>query len=241
MSSTEAQPPTALSDAVEALRAAAAGPQGLTVLADWARQSVPGATHASFTVIRDGAPTTPAATDPVATALDLVQYADGAGPCLDAVRRGQAVVVQDTGSERRWPRYARAAQEHAVLGSMSVPVRHPAGTLPEHGLGAALNVYATTPDAFGEPSRRAAEAVATVAGAVLADPDALPSTATRLAQAFADGEAVRRACRSLAGPGGNGEAAFAQLAAEAERSGRPLAAVARDVAATSADGRGTSA
>jgi hypothetical protein len=223
------------------LRAAGTGPRGLAVLADWALQWVPGAAHASFTVIRDGAPTTPASTGAIPAALDHVQYTDGAGPCLDAIRNGQAVVVQDTRGETRWPGYVRAAHEHDILGSLSVPVRAPEGTTPGHGLTAALNVYATSLEGFGEPSRRSAKAVATVAGVVLADPDTLPSVAARLAQASADGEAVRRACQALARRAGSTGAAFAELAAEAERSGRPLAAVARDAVAGHADGRGTSA
>ncbi len=40
---------------------------------------------ASVTAVRDGAPTTVAASSHVAIDVDAAQYADGAGPCLDAL------------------------------------------------------------------------------------------------------------------------------------------------------------
>jgi hypothetical protein len=228
-------------DSVEALRRAAGDPEeGLRTLAEWARRSVPGADHASFTVITDSRPRTPAAAGSVAAALDQAQYDSGAGPCLEAVLTGEPTGMHDARVEVRWPAYVRAARDNDVLGSLSVPVP-PHATTGAHAVPpAALNLYAAVADAFGDSSRWAAEAVVTVAAAVLAEPQALAGVAERLARAAADGETVRAALEALAATKGSADQALAELVAEAERTRRPLVDMARRVLTDgTADGRGT--
>jgi hypothetical protein len=49
--------------------------------------------YASITATRDGAPTTVASSNDTALAVDLAQYADQAGPCLDALRASLSIPV----------------------------------------------------------------------------------------------------------------------------------------------------
>ncbi|MCT2583150.1 ANTAR domain-containing protein [Actinophytocola sp. S1-96] len=102
---------------------------------------VPGADLVSFT-LRDpgGGFFTPTGTDPVASALDEVQYETGAGPCVDAARLdGPAYAASDDlATELRWPTFAAAATGHgfaAVLSTDLLAHDRPPGP------GGALNIY----------------------------------------------------------------------------------------------------
>lgn len=66
-----------------------------------------------------------AATDGPATAMEVLQFSLGEGPCLDASRTGQPVLQPDlarTGPQR-WPGYAPAALEAGVAATFAFPVK----------------------------------------------------------------------------------------------------------------------
>lgn len=56
--------------------------------------------------------------------LDELQFTFGEGPCLDAVRTGQPVLVKDLAAaeEQRWPALAEALLEAGVRGLAAMPV-----------------------------------------------------------------------------------------------------------------------
>jgi GAF domain-containing protein len=108
-----------------------------------AARFLPGEPVTSVTIVVDGRPRTVAASAPLATELDGVQYRLGDGPCLSAATTGTQSLILDTRSPERW---AAFAEEAAREGCDSV-LSHP---LPvQEKVSGALNVYArelSTPD-----------------------------------------------------------------------------------------------
>jgi hypothetical protein len=69
-------------------------------------------------------------------AVDDAQYADGAGPCLDALVTGAPVGVPDIDAAVQWPGFHEVAPEMGLKASVSVPLYAGRGDPV-----AALNVY----------------------------------------------------------------------------------------------------
>ena len=93
--------------------------------------------------------------------VDEVQYGEGDGPCLEAVRTGQITVVTDLAEEHRWGQYPAHSTCHGVRSSASLPLAVNGRTR------GALNLYAPTPDAFGVDQQHRAEVFASQASAAL--------------------------------------------------------------------------
>ena len=105
---------------------------------------------------------TPALTAPVVEALDGAQYELDEGPCLDAIRVTDTIVIEDTASDPRWPRWGPRAAE---LGARSVlSVRLSTGDQVVGG----LNLYARTRSAFDEDSVQVAHRYAEPASTAVA-------------------------------------------------------------------------
>ncbi len=103
------------------------------------------------TVRRDGHPFTPATSHNLAAQVDEIQYETDEGPCLDALRTGTVVQVDDLTLEERWDSYRSHALAHGVVSSLSLPL-----SVEGEMLGA-LNLYSATPAAFaGQPGIHAA-------------------------------------------------------------------------------------
>jgi GAF domain-containing protein len=126
-----------------------------------AAEVVTPAVACGLTVRRDGQPFTAAMTNELAARVDQIQYVSNEGPCLDALRRGVVVQVDDLNQETRWDSYRPHAVAHGVRSSLSLPLAVERETL------AALNLYSVTPAIFGEPHRRYAEAFADKSAAAL--------------------------------------------------------------------------
>jgi GAF domain-containing protein len=112
----------------------------------------PDAAHSAYTV---------ASSDELARDLDELQYADGAGPCLEALNTSVPVFVTDMASETRWPDYMRHAMSLGARSSLSYPLQNDGHTI------GAINLYAFEPI---EPNidlqARASELAAVTAGAL---------------------------------------------------------------------------
>ena len=120
----------------------------LQSVVELSRRHIPGSEHCSITLIRGERAQTVASTGPFALDLDEVQYEQGWGPCLDAGRTDQLILLKDMATEKRWPSYTPVALEVGARSSLSVP-------LPvENYLVGALNLYATRPGAFTDHSVR---------------------------------------------------------------------------------------
>jgi hypothetical protein len=92
--------------------------------------------YASVTAHRDDAVTTVATSSEVALAVDRAQYADQAGPCLDALHSASPVAVPDVAATMRWPGFRDSAYRLAISASLSIPLFAGRGTAI-----AALNLY----------------------------------------------------------------------------------------------------
>jgi len=67
----------------------------LATIARLAASTLPPVSYASVTAVRDSAYITVAASSELAVAVDQAQYAEGSGPCLDALHDGAPVGVDD--------------------------------------------------------------------------------------------------------------------------------------------------
>jgi Stage II sporulation protein E (SpoIIE)/GAF domain len=116
----------------------------------------------SVTIESEDEPATVASANDLAAQLDELQYTNGDGPCLQALRDGEVIRVDAMPDETRWGAYPQRAFDHGVLSSLSVPL-----TLDGKALGA-LNFYATLTGGFVNDSERGmAELFAAQAGATL--------------------------------------------------------------------------
>jgi GAF domain-containing protein len=80
---------------------------------------------------------TVASSDEQAYAVDEIQYGTGEGPCLEALRSGVEVRVDDVSAETRWGSYPEMALRAGVRSSLSLPVM-----VGDRAVGA-LNVYSS--------------------------------------------------------------------------------------------------
>jgi GAF domain-containing protein len=111
-----------------------------------AKETVADTDGAGVTLLDErGDRVTTAATDPLVSHADALQYELGEGPCLTAWERRTVVRVDDLAHEERWPRWA--AEAHRVTGMcavLSAPL-----VAGDGGLGA-LKVYSCHPGAYGD-------------------------------------------------------------------------------------------
>jgi len=126
-----------------------------------AAEVVTPAVACGVTVRRDGQPFTAAMTGELAARVDQIQYVSDQGPCLDALRHGDVVQVDDLRHEVRWDSYRPQAVAHGVRSSLSLPLTVEGETL------GALNLYSVTPSVFGGSHRESAEAFADKSAAAL--------------------------------------------------------------------------
>lgn len=192
-------------------------------LTEITKRAVPGAYEVSVTM-RDRNPVTAATTAEFACAVDEAQYDAGYGPCLDALRFGLTVVVDDQASETRWPEYSPRAAEVGVGSSVSVPLE----VVDEHV--AALNIYGARPHAFGPAAIKAAEDLAVYAAIMLNNADlyyGATSRAEQMTEAMSSRAVIEQAKGVLmAGRRCDADEAFAILVKLSQQTHRKL----RDVA-----------
>ena len=127
--------------------------------------------YCGMTMRPQGRSLTVACTDDVAAKVDEIQYRLGDGPCLHAMRDDEVVSIPDTADESRWPAFESQAAAVGIRSCLAVPLKaidearkedHESGPL------GALNLYATTANAFGESQTRRAEDFADTAAGALA-------------------------------------------------------------------------
>lgn len=121
-------------------------------------ERVPGARWAGVTVVDRSSTSTLAATAPVVTAVDSLQYALREGPCLSAATEPDVVISTDLQADPRWPTFGARAREHGVRSMLAVRL------FSDRGVVGALNLYAPEVGAFGADSQSAAVPLAIHAG-----------------------------------------------------------------------------
>ena len=205
-------------------------PETLTEITGIARRAVPGAEATSITLVRDDRGFTAAFDGQLALDADELQYERGYGPCLDAGRTGLVMHVRDMRTEARWPDYAAAVVAKGVLSSLSVPLPFQGATI------GALNIYATTVDAFGDESLRHAAEVASFIAVAVANAES-HAASTKLAHQMQEAMASRSVIDMAKGMliaqnGCSPDEAFTILSNASQRSNRKL----RDLAQAMVEG-----
>jgi GAF domain-containing protein len=108
-------------------------------------------------------PVTVASSDDRAQLVDAEQYTVGDGPCLEAMRTGRVVEVEDQRVDPRWDGYAPRARRQGVKSSLSLPL-----SIDTRSIGA-LNLYShDRVGAFGGNVLQQAERFAERASVALA-------------------------------------------------------------------------
>lgn len=113
--------------------------------------TVDGAHAVSITVAAEGGFRTSNSTGTGALAIDEVQYQQGDGPCLEAMRTASPVQVHVGGDDRRWPWFNERALQNGVVRVLSTPL----SPAPGEAIGA-LNIYAAEGEAFSPDELRTA-------------------------------------------------------------------------------------
>ncbi|MTV26091.1 GAF domain-containing protein [Nitriliruptoraceae bacterium ZYF776] len=173
----------------------------------------------------DGSHTTAASTSPAAREVDELEYRLLEGPCVVAMHTGELQLVTDTSEDGRWPRFAAAAADRGFAAVAGIPL-----VVDGDGVGA-LNLFAG--DTLAPEDVELGQALAGSVAALLANGQAYRRAqrhARRLRQALDELAEVQQAVGVLVVTGGlSTEAAARSLRRRAEREGRGVRDVARDV------------
>ena len=217
---TDALPAEVLSDLALIVLAEETLDSVLSKIVAMTKKVIAGADEVSVTLVRKGRAETAAHTGELAMQADERQYGLGNGPCLDAGRGGETLLIADMRTDDRWPKYAPQAVRAGVLSSLSIP-------LPiQEDLVGALNVYARVPDAFDDAAVEAGKAFAAYAAIAIANADALASTselADHLRFAMESRAAIEQAKGILmAREGISPDKAFEMLVRASQRENRKL-------------------
>jgi transcriptional regulator with GAF, ATPase, and Fis domain len=96
---------------------------------------------------RGGVIDTPASSSSVAYESDMAQYATGQGPCLDAIKEHEIIVMDDLETDQRWPDYRARVLELGVRSMISFRLFITGDSM------GALDMYSRRPYAFGRRSK----------------------------------------------------------------------------------------
>ena len=133
----------------------------LDSLVHWAVKQSPGAEACGLTLEQEGRGFTVTYSGELARRGDERQYELDDGPCLESLRTGRVVSVDDMTHERRWGQYPQRAVDAGVRASLSLPL-----TVGDRARGA-LNLYASTPNAFTDTDEHEARSWAGQASGAL--------------------------------------------------------------------------
>ena len=115
---------------------------------------------ASVSMSKDGQVSTWASTHAAADRVDQHQYETDEGPCLNAIRSGEANFVDSLSSEDRWPAFTPQALAEGMVAVYSLPLKVDEATV------GALNLYSRSKP-FAFPDLQVAEALAAQAAVTL--------------------------------------------------------------------------
>lgn len=177
----------------------------------------------SLMLVRRGGISSPAYSSRVAYESDLAQYETDEGPCLEAMRQHETIVIDDLRQEPRWPSYRERALELGVRSMASFRL-----FLLEDTMGA-LDFYSRSPGTFGDQARLIGRVFASHAAvamkAAITETSLEAALATRDLMGQAKGVLMAREAIT-------GEAAFERLRAISQGTNRPVREVADEVVRT---------
>ncbi len=186
-----------------------------------AAETMPGSVGAGISLLDEsGRRETAGASSELVERADDLQYELGEGPCL-AARTGRVLVrVDDTATDRRWPRWSRAVEPLGLRACMSAPL-----VAGDRALGA-LKVYADRAGAYDASAERRLTMFAAQAAVLLANARSVEATrrySEALVEALRSRDVISTAKGIVMATEGVGEGgAIALLTARAQRSARSL-------------------
>jgi GAF domain-containing protein len=197
----------------------------LSKVCDAAMAAVPAAAMAGISMTVDARPGTYVFTHPDVQTIDQPQYDTGDGPCVDAFATGQTVIIASTLDDGPYPEFRHVAAEHGLLSVVSLPMNTGAQVV------GALNLYATTADAFDPASIGRLDGFATNAAYLLLNHQAYwdaRSLSENLNEAMSSRAQIEQAKGIILGATGcDADEAFHRLRAQSQAENVKL----RDIAA----------
>ena len=146
---------TEFADLARALGAADGQTDRLVLAVEAAVELIPGCLHAGITINRNGTCHTLAASGDLLPAVNALQNDLGEGPCHDADRDAEVVVVADLADDQRWSTWGKRLHGDFGLGSvLSIMVFSARGTY------GTLSLYAARRNAFDADDLATAQALA---------------------------------------------------------------------------------
>jgi GAF domain-containing protein len=193
-------------------------------------ETVPGSVGAGISIVDERGRRTSAATDGRVERADALQYEHDEGPCLAATALRQVVRIDDLAEDRRWPRWAAAAQPLGLRAALSAPL-----VAGDRALGA-MKVYADRPGVFDAHAERLMALFSAQAAVLVANVQSYERAQRMtegLRQAVRDRDAVSVAKGVLmARHGVDEETAFSMLLGRSRQDAATLQDAARSVVAT---------
>jgi GAF domain-containing protein len=110
--------------------------------------------HASVMLMRRKKAQTFAATDPLVTTADQLQIDLGEGPSLLAITEHDNVLVKDTATDDRWPKWAPTAAANGIRSALAIRL------VTSHSSRGVLNLISSEPYVFGEGDLEASQLLA---------------------------------------------------------------------------------
>jgi hypothetical protein len=159
------------------------------------RGIVPGGVGCSVTQMDLDGFSTPVASGDLAMELDLAQYQENRGPCVDAARHQQLLRLDVIGRSG-YARFSQVAAQHGVVSSLSLPLGH-------SDKPSALNLYAADTAAFQDDrplavARLLARCVGSLLGSAEASAPKTDFAAPRVRQAWSRHDLVVTAQQVIA-------------------------------------------
>jgi GAF domain-containing protein len=100
---------------------------------------------AGISLVEGRSITSPASSNDVPRVLDRIQSETGEGPCIDAIKEQEVFETGDLSAEARWPQFSRRGYDETGVQSI-IAFR----LFIEQDTMGALNLYATSGDAFDD-------------------------------------------------------------------------------------------
>ncbi|MEV6283128.1 GAF and ANTAR domain-containing protein [Kribbella sp. NPDC051770] len=123
-------------------------------------------TYAGVALHRRGSrPEIAAVTDPVVAEVYELQIDDGDGPLVTALRDRSNVLIRDTSTDTRWPKWTARVAQLGVRSVLDVPLTTGTGSSASVGV---LGLYSPDPDAFGADDEAIAHILARHASVAVA-------------------------------------------------------------------------
>jgi transcriptional regulator with GAF, ATPase, and Fis domain len=199
----------------------------LDVIVTLALSVVRGADGASVSVRTGDGPRfqTTSASSPTVRHIDEAQYERAEGPCVEAIRTNQEVIV--TLPVERWPLFSGPATDAGMRSVWSLPLTVGRGAI------GALTLYSTAEQPWDDIDNSAARRLASQAAVVLANASSLASSQIvnhNLQQALENRDLIGQAKGLLmARQGLTADEAFDILRRASQHSGRKLRDIASEV------------